>query len=71
MMEKLLDRATSISAGEFPELVTCRWPLARVVLWRDRMTLDVRIEKYELLYSEIDHFQFNLFRATSGITTRR
>jgi hypothetical protein len=58
-MEKLLDKRTSISAGEFPKLVTCKWPLGRVVLYRDRIVLDARVEKYELLYSEIDRFQFN------------
>ena len=29
------------------------------MLYRDRIVLDARVEKYELLYSEIDRFQFN------------
>ena len=61
-MEILLEKATSISAGEFPRLVTCRWPLGRVTLYKDRIVLDARAEKYELLFSEIEHFQFNLFQ---------
>ena len=62
MMEILLKRATSISAGEFPKLVTCKWPLGRVTLYQDRVILDARVEKYELLFSEIEHFQFNVFQ---------
>jgi hypothetical protein len=61
-MEKLLEKATSISAGEFPKLVTCKWPLGRVTLYQDRIILLARIEKYELMFSEIDHFQFNVFQ---------
>ena len=61
-MEILLEKATSISAGEFPRLVTCKWPLGRVTLYKDRIVLDARAEKYELLFSEIEHFQFNLFQ---------
>jgi hypothetical protein len=61
-MQILLKKATSISAGEFPKLVTCKWPLGRVTLYQDRIILDARIEKYELLFSEIEHFQFNLFQ---------
>jgi len=62
MAEILLKRATSISAGEFPKLVTCKWPLGRVTLYQDRIVLDARVEKYELLFSEIEHFQFNVFQ---------
>jgi hypothetical protein len=62
MMEILLKRATNISAGEFPKLVTCKWPLGRVTLYRDRIILNARVEKYELLFSEIEHFQFNVFQ---------
>ena len=58
-MEKLLTKATGISAGEFPKLVTCKWPLGRVTLYQDRIVLDARVETYELLFSEIDHFQCN------------
>lgn len=61
-MDILLEKATSISAGEFPKLVTCRWPLGRVTLYQDRIIIDARVEKYELLLSEIEHFQFNLFQ---------
>jgi hypothetical protein len=56
MMEILLKRATGISAGEFPKLVTCKWPLGRVTLYQDRIIIDARVEKYELLFSEIEHF---------------
>lgn len=62
MTEILLEKATSISAGEFPKLVTCKWPLGRVTLYQDRIILDVRVEKYELLFSEIEHFRFNSFQ---------
>ena len=62
MMEILLEKATSISAGEFPKLVTCRWPLGRVRLYQDRIILDALVEQYELLFSEIEHFQFNFFQ---------
>ena len=58
----LFEKATSISAGEFPKLVTCKWPLGRVMLCQDRIILDARVEKYELLFSEIEHFQFNVFQ---------
>lgn len=61
-MEILLNKATSISAGEFPKLVTCKWPLGRVTLYKDRIILDARVEKYELFFSEINHFQFNVFQ---------
>ncbi len=62
-MEILLKKLTSISAGEFPKLVTCKWPLGRVTLYQDRIVLDARVEKYELLFSEIDHLQFNVLQA--------
>lgn len=62
MKEMLLKRATSISAGEYPKLVTCKWPLGRVSLYQDRIILDARVEKYELLFSEIEHFRFNVFQ---------
>ena len=62
MMDILLEKATSISAGEFPKLVTCKWPLGRVTIYQDRIILDARIEKYELLFSEIEHFQFKVFQ---------
>jgi hypothetical protein len=58
-MKILLNRATTISAGEFPKLVTCKWPLGRVILYQDRIILDARVEKYELLFSEVEYFQFN------------
>ena len=61
-MEILLERAASISAGEFPKLVTCKWPLGKVTLYKDRIVLDARVEKYEILLSEIDHFQFNVLQ---------
>ena len=61
-MEILLEKATSISAGEFPKLVTCKWPLGRVTFYQDRIVLDARVEKYELLFSEINHFQFNFLQ---------
>ena len=61
-MEILLEKATSISAGEFPKLVTCKWPLGRVTIYQDRIILDARIEKYQLMFSEIEHFQFNVFQ---------
>jgi hypothetical protein len=62
MIEVLIEKATSISAGEFPKLVTCKWPLGRVTLCHDRVMLDARVEKYELLFSEIEHFRFNIFQ---------
>jgi hypothetical protein len=62
MMKILLEKATSISAGEFPKLITCKWPLGRVTLYQDRIIMDARVEKYELLLSEIDHFEFNFFQ---------
>jgi len=61
-MEILFEKTTSISAGEFPTLVTCKWPLGRVALYQDRIILDARVEKYELLFPEIEHFQFNVFQ---------
>ena len=61
-MEKLLDKSTSISAGEFPKLVKCNWPLGRVALYRDRIVLDARVEKYELFFSDIDYCQFNFIQ---------
>ena len=61
-MEKLLAKAVSISAGEFPKLVTCNWPLGKVTLYDDRIVLDARVETYELLFSDIDHLQFNFLQ---------
>ncbi|MDJ0817062.1 MAG: hypothetical protein QNJ58_12710 [Desulfobacterales bacterium] len=61
-MTILLKKATGISAGEFPKLVTCKWPLGRVTLYHDRIILDVRVEKYELLLADIEHFQINIFQ---------
>jgi hypothetical protein len=61
-MDKLLEKRTSVSAGEFPKLVKCSWPLGRVTLYRDRIVLDARMEKYELLFSEIDYCQFNFIQ---------
>ena len=61
-MEKLLEKTTSISAGEFPKLVRCTWPLGKVVLYADRIVLDARAERYELPYTDIDCFQFNLLQ---------
>ena len=37
-------------------------PLGRVTLYQDRIVIDARVEKYELLFSEIEHFQFNAFQ---------
>ena len=61
-MKTLLDKAASLSAGEFPKLIKCSWPLGRVRLHEDRLWLDACAEQYELLYSDIEHFQFNLFQ---------
>ena len=61
-MNKLLDKRTSMSAGAFPKLVKCTWPLGRVVLFQDRIVLDARAEKWELLYSDVDCFQFNFMQ---------
>jgi hypothetical protein len=61
-MESLLEKNTSISAGEFPKLVKCNWPLGKVVLYKDRIILDARAEKYELLYSDVDYSQFNFMQ---------
>ena len=61
-MEKLLAKATSISAGAFPKLVTCNWPLGKVTLYDDRIVLDARVETYELLFSDIDHLQLNFLQ---------
>ncbi|MDH3590980.1 MAG: hypothetical protein OER88_03825 [Planctomycetota bacterium] len=61
-MKKLLETATSISAGESPKLVTCKWPLGRVALYDDRIVLDARVEKYELLFSDIDYLEFNFLQ---------
>jgi hypothetical protein len=54
---KLLEKRTSISAGDFPKLVTAKWPLGKVVLFKDRMFLDALVEKYNLLYTEIDYIE--------------
>lgn len=62
MKKILLKRATSISAGEFPKRVTCNWPLGRVTLCQDRIIFDARIEKYEIMFSDIEHFQFNVLQ---------
>ena len=59
-MDKVLEKLTSISAGEFPKLVKCSWPLGKVTLYEDRVVLDARVEKYELLYSDIECFQFKV-----------
>jgi hypothetical protein len=61
-MEKLLERSTTVSAGEFPKLVRCSWPLGKVTLYRDRIVLDARVERYELLFSEIDSCRFNFLQ---------
>jgi hypothetical protein len=58
-MEKLIEKVTSISAGEFPKIVKCSWPFGKVAFYTDRVVIDARVERYELLYSEIDCFCFN------------
>jgi hypothetical protein len=58
-VEALLDRRAGISAGEFPELVKCSWPLGRLVLYEDRVVVRAVSASYELRYDEIDAFQFN------------
>lgn len=63
-MKKLLAIATSISASEFPKLVTCNWPLGKVTMYQDRIVLDARVEKYELLFTDIDHFQCNFLQVS-------
>jgi len=47
-MEALLEKATSISAGESPKLVKCGWPLGKVTLYQDRIALDARLEPGEI-----------------------
>jgi hypothetical protein len=59
-MTILLEKATGISGGEFPKLVTCKWPLGRVTLYNDRIILDARVEEDELLFADIKHFQINI-----------
>ena len=61
-MAILLEKTTGISAGEFPKLVRCKWPLGRVTLYHDRIVLDARVEKYELMFDDIKHFQINAFQ---------
>ena len=62
-MTILLSRATSISAGAFPELISCRWPLGRVTVTDDRFIFDLRIRKFELLFSNVDYIAFNFLQA--------
>lgn len=54
---KLLEKRTSISAGDFPKLVTAKWPLGKVVLFKDSIFLNALVEKYNLFYTEIDYIE--------------
>ncbi len=40
-MKILLKKATGSSAGEFPKLVTRKWPLGQVTLYQDRIILEL------------------------------
>ena len=56
--EKLLEKRTSISAGEFPKIVIAKWPLGKVILFRDHIFLNALVEQYRLLYTDIDYIDF-------------
>ena len=62
-MSILFSCTTSISAGEFPELISCRWPLGRVTVTDDRFIFDLRVRKFELLFKDIDYIEFNFLQA--------
>ncbi len=53
MTEILLQKRVGVSAGEFPELVTCSRPLGSVTLYRDRLLVNAGVERYELAYEDM------------------
>lgn len=62
MTEKLLEKRVGVSAGEFPKLVSCSWPLGSVTMYRDRLVVNAGVERYELAYRDIDRLQINAFQ---------
>ncbi len=60
MAMKLLDKRTSVSAGEFPKLVEASWPVGRVRLYDDRFVILAGFEEYILFFSDIDYLDIKV-----------
>lgn len=54
-MMKLLEKRTSVSAGEYPKLVKANWPIGKVTLYDDRFVISAAVEEYTLLFTDIDY----------------
>jgi len=61
-MEKLFEFGTAVSAGEFPKLVKCSWPLGKITFYRDQLVVNAVAEKYILKYADIDYIKANLLQ---------
>ena len=60
MAMKLLNKRTSVSAGEFPKLVKADWPVGRVTLYDDRFVIFAGAEEYTLLFTDIDYLDIKV-----------
>lgn len=54
-MTKLLEKRTSVSAGDYPKLVKASWPIGKVTLYDDRFVISAAVEQYTLLFTDIDY----------------
>lgn len=59
-MMKLLEKRTSVSAGEFPKLVKASWPIGKVTLYDDRFVISAGFEEYTLLFADIDYLDIKV-----------
>ena len=59
-MTKLLEKRTSVSAGEYPKLVKANWPIGKITLYDDRFVISAAVEEYTLLFTEIDYLDVKL-----------
>ncbi len=61
-MGKLFEFKTAVSAGEFPKLVTCSWPLGKITFYRDQLEINALAEKYVLKYTDVDYIKTTIIQ---------
>ena len=59
-MTKLLEKRTSVSAGEFPKLVKASWPIGKLAVYDDRFVISAAVEEYTLLFTDIDYLDIKV-----------
>jgi len=60
MTAKLLEKRTSVSAGEYPKLVKASWPIGRFTVYDDRFVIRAAVEEYTLLFADIDYLDIKV-----------